>query len=76
MTKRKRFEAALDKRDALKNAEEANLVADSIEVRLELMTRVNNGEITLEDAQKELKKIKGKAKNNGKLTRAQAYSRG
>lgn len=73
---RTRFEAAIEKRDALKKAEAAGVVADSMDVRLELMDRVHKGEITLEQAQKELKKIKASAKKSGKLTRAQAYSRG
>ena len=73
---RTRFEAAMDKRDALNAAEKAGEVADSMEVRRALMDRVHAGEITLQQAQEELKKIKAGAKKAGKLTREQAFSRG
>jgi hypothetical protein len=73
---RTRFEAAMDKRDALKAAENAGEVADSMSVRLALMDRVHAGEITLQQAQAELKKIQSGAKKAGKLTREQAFSRG
>jgi hypothetical protein len=73
---RTRFESAMDKRDALKAAEASGQVADSMEVRLALMARVHSGEITLEQAQAEPKKIKAGAKKAGKLTREQAFSRG
>ena len=56
-----------------KEAEVAGRVADSMEVRLALMERVHKGEITLEDAQAQLKRIKASAKKNGQITRAQAY---
>ena len=64
------------KRDALKTAEAAGQVADNMDVRLALMARVDSGEITLAQAQAELKKIKSGAKRAGLLTRAQAFSRG
>jgi hypothetical protein len=70
------FERRLDKRNALKTSEEAGLVADSLEIRKALMDRVYSGEITLIDAQKELKKIKSGAKKKGLMTRSQAWSRG
>ncbi len=73
---RTRFEALMDKRDTLKTAEAAGQVADSMDVRLALMDRVDKGEITLEQAQAELKKIKSGAKRSGKVTRSQAFSRG
>lgn len=76
MEPRTRFDAALDKRDAVKTAEAAGQVADSMDVRLALMDRVHRGEITLAQAQAELKKIKSGAKKAGKVTRAQAFSRG
>ena len=72
---RTRFDA-VEKRAALKFAEDSGLVADSIDVRTKLMARVHSGEISLDEAQKELKKIKAGAKKAGKVTRAQAYSRG
>ena len=55
-------------------AEKTGIVADSVEYRKALMERVYSNEITLEQAQAELKKIKSSAKKNGKITRAQAYS--
>jgi hypothetical protein len=73
---RTRFEASMDKRDALNAAEAAGQVADNLDVRKALMARVHSGEITLAQAQAELKKIQGGAKRAGLLTRAQAFSRG
>ena len=76
MNDRTRFEASIEKRAAVKAAESAGQVADSMDVRMALMDRVHKGEITLEQAQSGLKKIKAKAKSIGKVTRAQAFSRG
>lgn len=73
---RTRFEAAMDKRQAVKSAEASGQVADSMDVRMALMERVRLGEISLEQAQAELKKIQSSAKRNGQITRAQAFSRG
>lgn len=73
---RTRFEAAIDKKRAQKAAEAAGEVADSHSVRLAIMARVRSGEITLAQAQAELKQIQAKAQSIGKLTRAQAFSRG
>ena len=73
---RTRFEASLDKHNALKASEQAGMVADNMEVRMGLMESVRTGAITLEYAQKELKRIKSQAKKDGKITRAQAFSRG
>jgi hypothetical protein len=58
----------------LREAEEAGIVADSHEYRLSLLESVYKGDITLEDAQKELRKVKREAKKNGKITRNQAYN--
>ena len=55
---RTRFEASMDKRSHLRDCEEKGIVADSMDVRRALMERVHAGEITLEQAQTELKKIK------------------
>ena len=66
----------MDKRHALSEAEKAGEVADSMEVRIAIMDRVHSGEITLKQAQAELKKIQAGAKKQGKLTREEAYSRG
>lgn len=56
-----------------KKAEADGRVADSMDVRLKLVERMNAGELTLEQVQAELKRIKREAKKNGQITRAQAY---
>ena len=72
---RTRFEASLDKRRSVNSADAAGNVCDSMEVRMKLMERVKNGEITLTQAQDELKSIKRQGKREGKLTRTQVFSR-
>lgn len=62
-----------DRMDHVKAQEAAGGVADSMDVRIKLMERVHAGEITLEQAQAELKRIKAGAKRAGKITRNQAY---
>jgi len=64
------------KRDAIEQAEKNGKVADSIDVRKALMERIKDGEITLEEAQTELKKIKRNAKKNGQTTRNRAFLNG
>lgn len=76
MQRRTRFEAAMDKRQAVKAAEKAGQVADSKEVRMALMARVHSGEITLAKAQTELTRIQREAKAAGKMTREEAFNRG
>lgn len=61
--------------DAIKIAEKNGEVADSMEVRKALILRMEAGEITLDEVQKELKKIKRDAKKNGKVTRNQVFRR-
>lgn len=67
------FDRAMAGRQAIKDAENDGRVADSMDVRKALMARVTAGEITLEDAQAELKRIKRNAKRNGMVTRNQAF---
>lgn len=74
--KRTRWEARFDKNCAVNRAEAEGTVADSMEYRTRLMGRVRAGELTLEAAQAELKKVKRNAKKNGLVTRNQAYIRG
>lgn len=74
MSRMTRFERLEERRIGLNEAEAAGQVADSHEVRLKLMERVHSGEITLEHAQSELKRIKRSAKKNGLATRDQAYA--
>lgn len=73
---RTRWEASFDKRRAMNKAEEAGQIADSMEVRHQLLEKVRKGEATLEQVQAELKDIKRNAKKNGLITRSQAFSRG
>ena len=68
----KRTQARLRK-SAADKAEEDGIVADSKEVRMDLMRRVRDGEITLDAAQSDLKRIKRNAKKNGQITRNRAY---
>ena len=53
--------------------ESEGAVADSMDVRLALIKRMDAGELTLEQVQAELARIKRGAKKAGKITRAQAY---
>jgi hypothetical protein len=62
--------------EAQRQAEAAGLVADSMEVRKAIMARFHAGEITLEQAQAEIDRIKRGAKKAGKITRNQAFTRG
>ena len=55
-------------------AEAEGRIADSGEVRLELIQRVTRGEITLDECQAELRKIKRQAKSRGMVTRSQAWN--
>jgi hypothetical protein len=64
---------AREKRNAVKAAEAEGKVADSMAYRLALMDRVHKGEITLEQAQTELKKVKRNAKKNGLTTRNSVF---
>ncbi len=73
---RDRLQAVRDKHNAVNTAEANGQIADSIEVRSALLKRVKAGEITLEQCQDELKRIKRSAKKLGLITRQQAFSRG
>jgi hypothetical protein len=72
---RDRFQADRDKRRAVLAAEAAGEVADSHAVRIAIVERMNRGEITLEQAQAELRAIKRGARRAGKVTRAQVWRR-
>lgn len=63
-----------DRMDNIRAEEASGNVADSMDVRIALMERVHSGEISLADAQAELKRIKRNAKKNGQITRNQAYT--
>jgi len=63
-----------ERRRWMDQAEAASRVADSQEVRRELLRRVKRGEITLAESQAELRKIKRLAKSHGLITRNQAWN--
>lgn len=76
MRRRTAFEARIEKREAVSAAEARGEVADSMDVRTALMARVHAGELTLAQAQAELKRIQREASRTGKVTRAQAFKAG
>ena len=59
--------------DWVRDAESKGLVADSMAARISIVERMNRGEITLEQAQKEIALLKRNAKKNGQVTRNQAF---
>lgn len=61
------------RRQHQREQEAGGKVADSMEWRRAIMARVHAGEITLEDAQAELKRVQRNAKANGQITRNQAW---
>jgi hypothetical protein len=73
MRRRDWYDRRLDKRVALQIAEEQGVVADSTEFRAALVARINSNELTIEQAQAELRKVKRDAKKNGKKTRSQIW---
>lgn len=64
------------KQDAVKQAEMAGAVVDSLDVRVALIEKMHRGEMTLDEVQAELKRLKRGAKAAGKVTRSQVYSAG
>ena len=62
-----------EKLDAVAAAEKSGEVADSMDIRLRLVRQVEAGEMTLDECQAELKRIKRNASKNGKTTRAKVY---
>lgn len=73
MRRRDWYDRRLDKRVALQIAEEQGGVADSTEFRQALVAKLQSGEMTLDQVQEELRKVKREAKKNGKKTRAQIW---
>ena len=69
-----RWELARIKNQAVRDAEAAGIVADSMEVRKAIMARFHAGEITLPEAQAELSRIQRSAKRNGKTTRSAVFN--
>lgn len=64
------------KLDSVDAAEASGEVADSMEVRKALIEKMHAGEMTLDEVQAALKRIKRNARKNGQITRVQAYRRG
>lgn len=73
MSRRDWYDRRLDKRVALQIAEEQGLVADSSELRASLVVKVHAGEMTIEQVQAELRRVKREAKKNGMKTRDQIW---
>ncbi|CAI8754443.1 hypothetical protein [Pseudomonas chlororaphis] len=73
MRRRDWYDRRLDKRVALQIAEEQGIVADSTEFRRSLVTKIESGELTLQQAKDELRKVKREAKKSGKKTRSQIW---
>jgi uncharacterized membrane protein YjjP (DUF1212 family) len=69
-----KYMQSIIKREAVNKAEQSGVVADSLAVRMALMNRVESGEITLQEAQSQLKNIKKNAKKNGMATRQSVWS--
>ena len=76
MSKRSAFEAGIEKRQHVKQADASGQIAVSMDVRRALMAKVHSGEITLAEAQQQLKKIQSGAAAKGLMTREQAYNEG
>ena len=73
MRRRDWYDRRLDKRVALQIAEEQGLVADSTEFRQALVAKLHSGEMTIDQVQEELRKVKREAKKHGKKTREQIW---
>lgn len=74
--RRTRAEAVQDKKAAVKAAAARGEIADSMEYRIELVRRIERGELSPEEGQAELKKVKRNAKRNGLKTREQVFREG
>ncbi|UVL16104.1 hypothetical protein LOY27_09690 [Pseudomonas atacamensis] len=73
MSKRDWYDRRMDKRVALQVAEEQGIVADSSELRASLVAKIHSGEMTIDQVQAELRKVKREAKKNGLKTREQIW---
>lgn len=73
MSRRDWYDRRMDKRVALQIAEEKGIVADSSALRASLVAKIHSGEMTIEQVQAELRKVKREAKKNGLKTRDQIW---
>lgn len=64
---------AITRRRYIADREAEGAVADNMEVRTAIVERIMSGEISIEQGQAELRRIKREAKANGKITRADAW---
>lgn len=65
---------AIERRRHINDREAEGKVADNMEVRMAIVARIHAGEITLEQGQAELRRIKRQAKAAGQITRDQAWN--
>ncbi len=73
MSRRDWYDRRMDKRVALQIAEEQGIVADSSEFRASPGAKIHSGEMTIDQVQAELRKVKREAKKNGLKTREQIW---
>ena len=73
MSRRDWYDRRMDKRVALQIAEEQGIVADSSALRASLVAKIHAGEMTIDQVQAELRKVKREAKKNGLKTRDQIW---
>lgn len=73
MRRRDWYDRRTDKRVALQIAEEQGIVADSSALRASLVAKIHAGEMSIEQVQAELRKVKREAKKNGLKTRDQIW---
>lgn len=73
MRRRDWYDRRIDKGVTLQIAEEQGIVADSTEFRLSLVAKLKSGELTIEQAQAQLRTVKRDARKNGKKTRSQIW---
>lgn len=73
---RTRYDAAQEKKAAVRAAEASGVLADSMDVRLALIRRMEAGELRPDQMQAELKRIKRDAHKNGLRTRDEVYRNG
>lgn len=73
MSRRDWYDRRMDKRVALQIAEDQGIVADSSALRASLVAKIHAGEMTIEQVQAELRKVKREAKKNGLKTRDQIW---
>lgn len=62
-----------DKMRAVAAAEQAGVVADNMDVRMQILANIKSGSITLAQGQAQLKQIKRNASKIGKTTRSKVY---